>query len=83
MLHAIFSEPRRQASGTAAGVRVVVTLAIFVAAFMAFLVAPLITIALAALGYSVLHARGSTPGTEPPVDGNGQPVPHQFGTGAR
>lgn len=84
MLPATFSEPHRTTSGAAAGVRVLVTLAIFVVAFMAFLVAPLITIAVAALGYSALRSRDDRPGVDPP-DGpeDQQVVSHQFGTGAR
>ncbi len=83
MLPATFSEPHRSASGAAAGVRVIVTLAIFVVAFMAFLVAPLITIAVAALGYSALRSRDSRPGEETPASSDDQRVSHQFGTGAR
>ena len=83
MLPAHFSEPQRRTSGGVAGLRVVVTLAIFVVAFMAFLVAPLITIAVAALGYSALHARGSTPGAEVHDESSGPLVSHEFGTGAR
>lgn len=85
MLPATISEPHRTTSGAAAGVRVLVTLAIFVVAFMAFLVAPLITIAVAALGYSALRSRDDRPGGGPPPDGPDDHgvVSHQFGTGAR
>lgn len=84
MLPATFSEPHRTTSGAAAGVRVLMTLAIFVVAFMAFLVAPLITIAVAALGYSALRSRDDRPGEVPPDGPDDQRVvSHQFGTGAR
>ncbi len=68
----------------AAAVGVVVTLLVFVAVFIGFLIAPLLVLLLAFLAWSVVRARGErdAPATAGPR-GTDEAWIHGFGTGAR
>jgi hypothetical protein len=74
------SRPTSKSVG-AAGVGLIVTLAIFVVVFLTFLIAPLVALLLAFLGYTVMRSRGSrsqSTGPEQPP-----PAAHGFGAGAQ
>lgn len=68
----------------AAAVGIVVTLLVFVAVFIGFLLAPLLVLLLAFLGWSAARARGdrgSAPAPAAHVDD--EAAAHGFGTGTR
>ncbi|ANH37162.1 hypothetical protein I601_0712 [Nocardioides dokdonensis FR1436] len=75
----------RQGKSVGAGaVGVVVTLLVFVAVFIGFLLAPLVVLLLAFLAWSVAGARGER--SAPPAPGprsTDEATLHGFGTGAR
>lgn len=81
--------PRRSSTSVgSAGIGLLVTLVIFVGVFMTFLVAPLIALALAFLGYTVMKPRSGRPAAPAGGDGaDGHPradLPaHGFGAGTR
>lgn len=61
---------------------VIVTLTIFVFVFIAFLIAPLLALAFAFLGYAVMRPRDSTSQASGPAAAPGQGT-HGFGAGTR
>ncbi|MEN8704941.1 MAG: hypothetical protein ABF306_02280 [Nocardioides marinisabuli] len=68
----------------AATIGIVVTLLVFVAVFIGFLIAPLLVLLLAFLGWSAARARGergSGPGSTAHTDD--EAAAHGFGTGTR
>lgn len=67
-------------SGGAAALGILVTLGIFVVVFMAFLVAPLLALLIAFLGYLALRPRQAK-AEQPGVVGAPAPVSHGFGSG--
>lgn len=74
------SRPATKSVG-AAFVDLVLTLVILVVVFLTFLIAPLVALAVAYLGYTVLRPRANRPRTTGP----GQPdkAAHGFGAGTR
>ncbi|MDN4159865.1 hypothetical protein [Nocardioides abyssi] len=72
----------------AAGVGLLVTLVIFVGVFVTFLVAPLVALVLAYLGYTVMRPRSGRPapatdGVDPGHPDRGELPAHGFGAGTR
>lgn len=74
------ARPARKSVG-AAGVGLLVTLAIFVVVFVAFLIAPLILLGVAFLAYLVMRPRQAR--TELVQSGDAPAAPGGFGTGTR
>ncbi len=80
-VNAFGSQPMGKSVG-AAGVGMIVTLAIFVVVFVAFLIAPLIVLALAFLAYLVMRPRQTRAGA-PGEDADAGSSPTGFGAGTR
>jgi len=78
-INAFSSRPAGKSVG-AAGVGLIVTLAIFVVVFVAFLIAPLILLAVAFLAYLVMRPR---PARTEVVQSADSPTPGGFGAGTR
>lgn len=71
-------------SVAAAAIGVVATLAVFVVVFIGFLIAPLLVLLLAFLGWSAARSRGGRAGGGPaPTHAGDEAAAHGFGTGAR
>lgn len=79
-INAFSSRPAGKSVG-AAGVGLIVTLAIFVVAFVAFLIAPLILLGVAFLAYLVMRPRQAR--TEVVQSGDSSTAPGGFGAGTR
>ena len=75
------SRPAGKSVG-AAVVGLVVTLAVFVGVFLAFLVAPLLLLAVAFLGYTVMRPRADRHRATGPASASGVST-HGFGAGAQ
>lgn len=75
------SRPAGKSVG-AAGVGLVVTLAIFVLVFLAFLIAPLLALGVAFLAYTVMRPRANRTQSSGPGAAPGQSA-HGFGAGAQ
>lgn len=75
-MQATAPRPRSMSAGTAM-LRVIITLAMFLVVFIAFLIAPLIALGLGYLVYLVWHSRGSRPSS-----GGGNQSATGFGAGA-
>lgn len=75
------SRPAGKSVG-AAGVGLVVTLAIFVVVFLAFLIAPLLALGVAFLAYTVMRPRANRTQSSGPAAAPGQ-ASHGFGAGAQ
>ncbi len=68
----------------AATVGIVATLALFVVVFIGFLIAPLLVLLLAFLGWSAVRSRGERAGGGPaPAHADDEAAAHGFGTGIR
>lgn len=80
-VNAFGSQPAGKSVG-AAGVGLIVTLAIFVIVFVAFLIAPLIVLALAFLAYLVMRPRQARNGSPTEATEAGT-SPTGFGAGTR
>lgn len=76
----ITARPQRMSTGAAA-VRVVVTLAMFLAVFITFLIAPLVALGIGFLVYLALRSRGARPRPAAPA-GETPPSASGFGAGA-
>lgn len=79
-VNAFSSRPAGKSVG-AAGVGLIVTLAIFVVVFVAFLIAPLILLGLAFIAYLVMRPRQQRNEAAEPADASTSPG--GFGAGAR
>ncbi len=79
-INAFSSRPAGKSVG-AAGVGLIVTLAIFVVVFVAFLIAPLVLLGVAFLAYLVMRPRQAR--TEVVRDGDSSIAPGGFGAGTR
>lgn len=79
-INAFSSRPAGKSVG-AAGVGLIVTLAIFVVVFVAFLIAPLLLLAVAFLAYLVMRPRQAR--TEVAQSGDSPATPGGFGAGTR
>lgn len=75
------SRPAGKSVG-AAGVGLLVTLLIFVVAFLGFLIAPLLALGLAFVAYTVMRPRANRTESSGPSSAPGQAA-HGFGAGAR
>lgn len=81
-VNAFSSRPAGKSIG-AAGVGLLTTLLIFVVVFVAFLIAPLLLLALALVAYFVMRPRQSRPERTTFDNGDGPVEPSGFGAGAR
>ena len=77
------SAPNGKSVGAAA-IGVVATLVVFVAVFIGFLIAPLLVLLLAFLGWSATRSRGERAGGgASPAHVDDEAAAHGFGTGTR